>query len=942
MIDLGRRTIRFCAILSPVLWFSTSVSAVDQPKKPAAAAAAPADADGVPAGSDAAAAIRKVLERVSALEREVRELRVQTGKVPVDKKDQRVVTLLETPHLGSLYYGSPANVRFFAAKLMLINLTEDPLVLKREDLQLVADGQTFPIKDVQQQFQYQGFQVGQQNVQLRSLSMARQIALAPGGMASTWVLFPELPAGNHVPQLTLKVTLGEKVKDINVNANQRDLLGLNVERLGPKGCLGLITISGTMNTVNAGSLVAELDRLSADKVTRAVIHWTDSAVLADQQMQQWLQNAAVNAGRQAPQETQFPTIPVTLRELHLASLPNEDKRTAVADQSLAPLGLRVHKTEVEAVIAALRSAYETLPRDELFQTIATGPRLERAAALAGGAGRLAADKLPMIVKLADDEDAVLQQAAIGALAHFGEPEAIEKLLAITKKNAEPFSSAAISSLAGSRYAVAHAALLDVLNNEAPASKKSILKILALYPRPIWSEAIYQFVKDPRAGLNIEALNALVQVGHPKLVSVLEDALKGTDDGLQQQAFHILAIRSDRESEEIAMNYTLQELAKAPPTPQMLGLLNRVKDKRALPLLIAQFDKTQNRSGLIQTLALIGDQETAAQLAAKYPQLQSQEKGEALRALNKLNSAKFRELAAQALLSPDSALVGYAAQGLQEDGGPEAIKIMIDALDVAVNSYTCSYLCNALAVAGTPAARAALTKARDTGSPEKRNYAIAGLTQIRQRSPGFQYVYQAQAFMRQEKWKEAVEQFDLAIQLDPQLPEAYAERANVLLRQEKFADAGKDYSKAYELDPYNSQALTGKCIVMVVVDGKYLEATKMIEDERAKFPNNPLFSYNSACVFGRAVEHLKKDEKAADREKLTQQYSATALSDLKRSVELGLQDFDWMRKDPDLKSLHELPEFQKLSQMSESEEPDADPGLNRAPPALPVPPPRALR
>ena len=44
-----------------------------------------------------------------------------------------------------------------------------------------------------------------------------------------------------------------------------------------------------------------------------------------------------------------------------------------------------------------------------------------------------------------------------------------------------------------------------------------------------------------------------------------------------------------------------------------------------------------------------------------------------------------------------------------------------------------------------------------------------------------------------------------------------------------------------------------------------------------------------------------------------------MSDLRKSIEQGFQDFDWMKKDPDLKSLQELPEFKKLS---ETKKPDA--------------------
>lgn len=868
--------------------------------------------------------LQKVLERLSRVERELDLLRVKEGKVPVDKKDQRVIAMLESPCLGTQYVGANNSTRFLAAKVLFLNLTPEKLTLKREEIELNADGQTWLVKEPPGQLQFHSIHTGQQTIQLRELKTPKVLNVAPAGTASTWIVFPTLPAGNHVPQMTLKFKLGEYTPIIDVNASQRDLLALKAERIGPRSSLGLLTVAGVLNTVNVGTLVEELDELSGDRVARVVIHFADSAAISDPQLSSWLQTMTTAAGRQQGGDTQFPMIHATIRELHLAALPGDQNGGNGGDVTNTP---NIHKTDADAVLAALQTAYETIPRDELLQAIQSGSRLERAAALSGGGGRLGSDKLPVILKFADDNDVILQQAALSALSHFGDAEAIEKLLAYTHKNVEPLSTTAISSLAGSRYAAAHTALLGILNNEMPESKKRILKILARYPRPIWSDAIYQFVKDPRAGLNLEALNALVQVGHPKLISVLEEALRGIDAQLKQHAFNILAGRQDQESEDIAMKFTLEELAKAPATQPMLTLLNRVKDKRALPLLLNQFDGSTNKSSLIQTLAVLGDEETAKRLAEKYAALQNHEKGEALRALNKLKSPKFRELASQALLSSDSSLVGFAVQGLQEDSGPEAVRILIEALEKSGNAYAWSYLCNALAVLGTPDARLALIKARDAGNQEKRNYAIGALTQIRQRSPGFQYVYQAQALGRQKKWKEAIEQYSLAIQLDPQLPDAYAERANAYLMEEKYQEAGKDYEKAFDLDPFNSAALTGMCIVMVITDGKYAEAVKRVEEGRPKFPNNALFSYNTACVYGRSVEYLKKHEKVENRDALIKQYTATALSDLHKSAELGFRDFNWYKNDPDLKSLHEAPEFQKLVAQPEQQEETAPPEGN---------------
>ncbi|MFN0051385.1 MAG: HEAT repeat domain-containing protein [Planctomycetales bacterium] len=865
--------------------------------------------------------LQTVLERLEKVERELLQLRIKSGAIPADKGDQRVLSLIETPFLGSAYNGGSNQQRFLAVKLLLVNLTDQPVTLKREEVELAVDGQGFPVKDPPQQIQYLGFQLGQQQVQLRTLQMPKELHLVPGASSSTWMLIPELPPGSHVPQLTLKLKFGELLREIDINASQRALLGMKTVRLGPRGSLGMVSLSGALNTINVGSLVEEIDRLAQDKLVRIVIHWEDTGTIADSQLQNWLHNAVMNLGRQQPQfnEAQFPPLPASLKEVHLAAIPSTANSAGVQPgypafyyPNVGTNGAgRIHKTQAEAVIAALRTAYESLSRDEVLQTIQTGSPLERAAALAGGGGRLGSDKLPILLQLTEDDDLMLQQAALLALSHFGEPASIERLVACAKQDLPTLSATAVSSLAGSRYAAAHQAVLELLANEPPESKKNIVKILAAYPRPVWSDAIYEFVKDPRSGLNVEALQALVQVGHPRLVPLLQEALQGKDQVLSQAALEVLVGRSDRESEEIALTYTLEQLATSLASPMMLQLLNRVKDRRAVPLLVAQFGKHDNKAAVIQTLALIGDADTGGFLAEKYTQLQGHEKGEVLRALTKLDKLKFRKLAGQALLTQDGSVISYAVQGLQEDGGPEAVQVMIDALENAANNFTWSYLCNALAQAGTPSARTALLKARESENQEKRNYAVNALQQMRQRSPAAQFIYQAQQLTREQNWPEAVEQYNLALQLDPTHSDALAERGHCLLHQEKAAEAGKDFARAVELDPYNSLAVTGWCISLVISEGKAAEAVQKLEESRQRFPRNAMFHYNAACVYGRAVERLQKNEQEPDRESRLAQYQQAALTDLKASIQNGFQDFELMKKDPDLAPFFELPEFRQL-------------------------------
>ncbi|MCY2963445.1 MAG: HEAT repeat domain-containing protein, partial [Planctomycetota bacterium] len=804
-------------------------------------------------------------------------------------------------------------------------------------------------KEAPQQFQFHSFQIGQQGIQVKDAQMPEKVEVAPGEGATTWMLFPEIPSGSHIPPMQLKIKTPGTPVEFDINGVAREQLGIEVERIGPRKSLGLISVTGELTNISTGILADELEKLVADRVVRAVVTFRSGARLVDYQLHNWIQNAAQIVGRgQQMGDTQFPALPAALRELHLVNLPNPGNQgqpgpsqenqpkpppPVVANVVLFGGGgpntaPRLHATEVDAVISALRSAFENLPRPELVRSLGSANRLERAAALAGGAARLADDKLPLVLDAVQDDDVIIQQTALAALSNFGTPEAVGRLVSVARRNTEPVSSTAIASLAGSRYTAAHEALLLLLRDEPPELKKTIVRTLAQFPKPLWSEAIYEFVQDGRQGLNVEALNALVQVGHPRLVEVLAKALKGEDDALRQQALTVLISRSDRESEEIALEFTVAYLADKEPIGSMYTLLNRVKDRRTLPLLLAKFDASQNKTSLIQTIALMGDQETAKLLVEKFPKLQPHEKGTVIQVMARLDKLRFRELAREALLAKDGSLFNYAIQGLQEDGGPETVRLMIEALEKAEQPHVWNQLMYSLANTGSPQARAALIKARDSGDVNKKNVAVGALQNMKYRSPGWQFYSQAQAMMREQKYKEAAEQFALSIQMDPGFADSYAERGIALMHLEKWDEAGKDFAKGWELDPYNSLALTGQCLVGILAGGKVEDAVKKLEENREKFPSNPVFQYNAACVYGRAYERVAKDEASPERDKKLQEFKTAGLADLKKSLEMGFQDVELMKKDPDLAPFREMPEWEEL----QKSKPDATKPANVGGPA----------
>ena len=863
--------------------------------------------------------VKRLEDRVTRLEMELDRQRAKNpGEVPADPQAQKVVLVLETPHLGHVYSGGPQGSRFFAAKLLVVNLTPQPLILKREDVKLQIDGQPKPIQEVASNLRYHGFQIGRQHVQLETVSSFKEMRIPAGGTNSGWIFVADLQPGGRVPQMSLEVPFAGKTHKVDINAQQRSLLGLEVAFIGPRNALALFTISGELNMINLGALTDELDSLAAKKVGRVVLTWTDSAAMVPQDLHNWLKQAAQTLGRGEFNNEQFPALPANIREFHLAHLPtSQPSGDEEVGEDVGSVN-RIHKTPDAAVRAALRTACDTLPREELMAAIEQGHPWARAAVLAYGAGRLPIEQLPLVLKYADDADPAIQTAALMGLRHFGEPIAVTKLLEYVRKNVPNLSSIAVASLAGSRFPNANQALLELLKTEPPASKRTIVTVLSQYPRPVWSDVLYEFAKSPDSGLNAEALRALQKVGHPELVALLQQHLQNSDAALRQLAFDILTNRTDRESEQVAMTYTLEQIQKSGPTPPMLNLLNRVKDQRAVPLLLAHLEKAEDKDSLLDSLLQIGDQTLADKLLPLYDTLRPSSKSKILTALRKWNVTKFRELAQEAVMQSDASLVNAAVQGLVEDGSTGAVKMIGDALEKNPEPQTWVYFCNALGQLGTEGARTALFKARESKDRSKQLQASQGLRQMLQRSPGFQHVYQGHQEMQAKKYKEALKHFTLAAEKDPRLPDAYVGRGDCHNRLGEFEEARKDYQKALDLDPFNSQASTGVCIMRILA-GEVLPAIEQLEAHRDRFLNDPLYLYNSACAYSRAVEYFEKHTEVPNSDKLAAKYKAAALGDLNQSVKLGFRDFNWLGEDPDLKPLHNEVEFKKILEKKDGAE-----------------------
>ncbi len=851
--------------------------------------------------------LKELANRLERVEMELLELQAKQGK-EIPKGSEKVLTLVESPYYGSTSFGSSNAKQYLAARLVFVNLTNKAIEIEPLKIKLDVDGDVLEYKAAPSNYGYYSFQVGSQSHQLRNLKPKPKLTVRPGATGSSWVFFFDVPAGNNVPSMVLDVPVGEEKVKVDVNAAARDLLALKVERIGPSRSLGLVTVGGKFNTINAGALVETLDQLVAQRVARVVVRWEDSATPLESYVWSWLQQATAFAGRQEMQPQQLPILPASIRELHLANVPGQNSNSRYSYGEFSTDG-RIHDDDVSAITAALRSAYEVLPRDELLREMRDGDPATRAAAIIGGGGRLTAEQLPLLLKHARGDDAALQRAALGALRHFGEDAAVEALVEFVRKGADPLDEVAIESLARSRFRAAHDALLEVLANEPPESKVEIVKVLAKYPRPAWSETIYEFVDSDNAEVAVAALDALVRIGHPKLFDVLRKHLQGGNSVMEDRAYTVLSRRTDAESETLALEYTLEKLEKSPPTAHMYTFIGRTKDPRAIKPLLKHFGSTSgNRSQMINVLAQIGDEKVAEAFAEQFDGLKQYERVTVLRALQQMRSPAFRKLAAKALLTNDSSLVSAACEGLRLEAGPEAVGLLVNALGKTTDRSAMSYITNTLSQLATPEAKRALVEARRSKDSNKQRYANNALRSMYQRSPGYQYMYQAREHTKNKRFKQAIKQFDVALKLDPTLPEAAAERGNAHLNLGNLEEAHRDYKRALELDDWNSLAIAGLGIVLAR-KGDVDEAITYVEDQKSKHDKDSVYAYNMACVYARGVEALSKEEEPD--EKRVAELTAKAVAELKRSKQLGFSDLDWMKKDPDLVPLHGDPEFQKV-------------------------------
>jgi tetratricopeptide (TPR) repeat protein len=305
----------------------------------------------------------------------------------------------------------------------------------------------------------------------------------------------------------------------------------------------------------------------------------------------------------------------------------------------------------------------------------------------------------------------------------------------------------------------------------------------------------------------------------------------------------------------------------------------------------------------------------------------------LKQYSALNDSRWLGLAKQTLMSDQSAL-SDAVGLLRSDGSPEAVQVLIDCLDelraaseaaggvAPKNQKTTMLLLATVNRFSYPAARRSFN--RCVTSPVKQ---IAELTYkvmlaAYRSSPDRQRSTEVRAvsvLKGEGKYAEALEKLNLILNDYPWYYNGYVSRASLHLRVGSPQLAFADLKEADRLNPEDPviQSLIALADVRM---GRAAAGIALAEEVLRSVPDLATFVrkwtiYNTACVYGRAVE---REEAGAKKDKMTSRAMELLLASGERKD--GIDDVHHILNDPDLTMFHEHPDWPKfLSIVTENEQ-----------------------
>ena len=616
-----------------------------------------------------------------------------------------------------------------------------------------------------------------------------------------------------------------------------------------------------------------------------------------------------------------------------------------------------YEDPTEAVAEVLETALQSLDPDAAEALIRSAEPLVRPAAVRYAGANLSPARVPLLIALTEDEADAVRHAAVAALGAFNEAAARKTLARLVTTADDPTLAAdAAASLASSRFPKGRAKLAATLADDAPSVPAEVFAVLAQHPDPAWEDTLTTLVADESGdpGVRVAALRALVAGKSAAADALLADAIVEEQPEIAEAAFAVLRERADSLSRRLSADYALGALNAAAengdPVPENIDrFLEETRPAAAAEPLWTMFENDlEDLATIVELLAAIapeaGDPASAAavggRLADAWDRLDHKGREAVMTAVADLAPARLPPLAADGLGSGNSSTEENSLHALMDTGIDDAVidRLLIEAFAAAEDADAAKRLALQLVTRASPATRSALLDRRWDENDARRTAAKDAVDRLTQYGPAQAFFNKAAKETLADDDKDnlpdggskpheaSLRYLDIALRLDPKLAAGWSQRAFSRGQAGQLEGARDDYRRALELDPYDNLALTGLAILEIELGGDVDGGLARAEAGFEKYPDDGLFAYNLACVYGVAAKELQKalDEDDADadegetdeaetRERI-ERYLDKAREHLARSYRLGLDSpvhRHHAAQDPDLALLHGDPLFEQV-------------------------------
>lgn len=808
---------------------------------------------------------------------------------------------------------------YLAIQVSLANASQVEQVFASDDIKLVCGQQPIELRPgkIPVSFASGPLRVAGKLYARQQLTCPEKVTLQSGQGQRIWMLFAGLPARSQLGKLRLIFAANQQREyELNIKRQCSLRLGMDYQRIGPLQAIGLMHIRGELNPINVDDVANQLFRSSIDGTSRFVVTLPKSESV-DVDIANWLLTGAGD-GRANPLFRRFPSLP-EVRYLALTGI-SEERRTEL---EFEPQAAGVFDSDLNAVHMALGDICSRVPGAELLNQIQHGHPLARQAILRWNGKYLGTAAWPQLQALMKSENGTDRSSALVAAGH--QPSSKEMLSQLFKDDPKSVMQGLLQADNAQSLGLAQAFM-----RESNLTRNEQLDLIGNHYRPEWNDILLQAVADKDPATRSKALRVLSETGHPQLLEILSHDLEDEDSDVRDEAFRILASRSDAKSFEIAVDAALRRFSSGDLTDAVLDIARKSRDPRFAEPMRNHLQKEHPLRGkLIELLEYVGDSEAMRIAMSQFDELRNTEKIALLGVLIELPMPGRLELAAKAFQSESLAVIDAGSELLETIGNDEAVEVInrsITSMDDETSNETFARHIRALARIANPAASELLKNLRLDIYKKKDATRVrlirAALKYVETLSPAANSIDSAAYYMRVKQWPEARRHFALANRIDPTQSSGWANMGHISLREsttdqeqgeaakakKKIEQAKGEFSKAMSIDPYDGYAVTGLGIALAQLD-QPTEGIQLVTEAAERFPFDNVYEYNTACVYGRAIESLQQDQ---DRNGTTiSKLKSEGLKHLKSSLELGFNDFDLLQDDPDLDPLRDHPEFENL-------------------------------